>query len=101
VTIPFLGLVGNLLQVTITQVPLGGRLFAQLAKSSMTQFGLHAFAEFVRLAQEAPGSSLLGAMAFVVHFAFLGGKVATNRSQRSSQKRSWASVLVPGASTKT
>jgi len=34
-------------------------------------------------------------------WAALSGSVATNRSQRSSQKQSWASVRIPSASTNT
>ena len=51
----------------IAQVLLGCRLFPQLAESSVTKFLLHALPEFVRLAEETLGPSLLGAFALVVH----------------------------------
>ena len=51
----------------IAQVVLGCRLFAQFAESSVTKFLFHALPEFVRLAKETPGPSLLGAFALVVH----------------------------------
>ena len=49
------------------QVVLGCRLLTQISESSVTKFLLHALPEFVRLAKETPGPSLLGSFALVVH----------------------------------
>lgn len=49
------------------QVPLGCGFFAQLAEPPVAKFLFHALAEFIRLAKETPGASLLGMLAFVVH----------------------------------
>ena len=46
---------------------LSRRLVAQLSESSVTKFLLHALSKLVRLAQETPCSSLLGAFALMVH----------------------------------
>jgi hypothetical protein len=51
----------------ITQILIGCCLFPQLSESSVAKFLFHALPEFVRLAKETPGPSLLGSFALVVH----------------------------------
>ena len=41
------------------------------AQAAMAKLFFHPFAEFVRLAHEAPSTDLLGSFAFVIHFAVI------------------------------